>query len=109
MNNQGEIKLADFGLARYHLAHNTKLTKKVVTQWYRAPELFFGERNYSNKIDMWAVGCIMAEILTRTVLFDGQQEKDQMEKIYTRLGPPEESWEECKNLPDYNEMKYFTC
>lgn len=57
MNNRGEIKLADFGLARYHDPHiTTKLTRKVVTIWYRAPELFFGERNYSNKIDMWSVG-----------------------------------------------------
>lgn len=56
MNNKGEIKLADFGLARYYFPHNTKLTRKVVTQWYRAPELFFGERDYSSKIDMWSVG-----------------------------------------------------
>ena len=56
MNNKGEIKIADFGLARYHLPHHTKLTRKVVTFWYRSPELFFGDRAYNNKVDIWAVG-----------------------------------------------------
>lgn len=56
MNSRGEIKIADFGLARYVLPHITKLTKKVVTYWYRAPEIFFGDRNYNYKVDMWAVG-----------------------------------------------------
>lgn len=49
----------------------------------------------------------MAEVLTKKVLFDGMEEKDQMEKIYMKLGPPEETWEECKDLPYYNDMKYF--
>ena len=57
MNNKGEIKITDFGLARYHDPNvNTKLTRKVVTVWYRAPELFFGDRNYNSKIDIWSIG-----------------------------------------------------
>lgn len=56
MNNKGEVKIADFGLARYHYVQNSKLTKDVVTSWYRAPELFYGERAYSSAIDMWSVG-----------------------------------------------------
>lgn len=56
MNNKGQLKIADFGLAKYHYVHNTKLTKDVVTSWYRAPELFYGERLYSNAIDIWSVG-----------------------------------------------------
>lgn len=49
--------------------------------------------------------CIMAELLMRKVLFSGGEEKDQIFLIYSRLGPPEESWEECKSLPHYQEMK----
>ena len=70
INESGEVKLADFGLAK-------KLKKlstvKVVTLWYRAPELLLGVRGYSPKVDVWSVGCLAAELLLRKPLFKEQQ------------------------------------
>ena len=66
INDSGEVKLADFGLAK-------KLKKlstvKVTTMWYRAPELLLGIRGYSPKVDIWSVGCVAAELLLRVPLF----------------------------------------
>lgn len=56
MNDKGFLKIADFGLARYHNGQCPKLTKDVVTVWYRAPEIFYGDRKYTSKIDIWSVG-----------------------------------------------------
>lgn len=67
----GVLKLADFGLARFHGSGENKMTATVVTSWYRAPELLFGARHYSFGIDMWAMGCVMAELVLRTPLFPG--------------------------------------
>jgi cyclin-dependent kinase 7 len=66
----GDMKIADFGLARSH-SSPLKMTHKVVTTWYRAPELLFGANYYAGGVDMWAVGCIFAEIVLRTPLFPG--------------------------------------
>lgn len=61
----GVIKLCDFGLAKHiDPARTRHLTTSVVTRWYRAPELFLGDRSYTDKIDIWSVGCIFAELLT---------------------------------------------
>jgi serine/threonine protein kinase len=70
-NNKGELKLADFGLARTYGVPLTEekaklLTPTVVTLWYRAPELLWGATQYTTAIDMWSVGCIMGELLTGT-------------------------------------------
>ena len=57
MNNKGEVKIADFGLAKVvNPRFGGRLTQRVVTRWYRAPELLLGSRNYTNKIDVWALG-----------------------------------------------------
>lgn len=68
MNNKGEVKIADFGLGRRFRTDYT-YTSKVVTLWYRAPELLLGAKQYSEKIDMWSIGCIMAEFFIGEVLF----------------------------------------
>ena len=60
LNNQGMLKLADFGLAREYTQPAKPMTPVVVTLWYRAPELLLGEKKYGPPIDMWAVGCVMA-------------------------------------------------
>ena len=65
------IKLTDFGLARSY-GSPVKMSSEIVTRWYRAPELFFGCRHYAEGVDMWAVGCIFAEIYLRVPLFQGQ-------------------------------------
>lgn len=66
ITKNGVLKLADFGLARPLMKQNPKYTNRVVTLWYRPPELLLGERNYSPAIDIWGAGCIMAEMWTRS-------------------------------------------
>ncbi|KAA3460591.1 cyclin-dependent kinase G-2-like [Gossypium australe] len=90
LNNQGELKICDFGMARQYGSPLKPYTTKVVTQWYRAPELLLGAKKYSTAVDMWSVGCIMAELLAKEPLFKGTSEIDQLRKIFDTLGVPSE-------------------
>ncbi|OUM65254.1 hypothetical protein PIROE2DRAFT_60173 [Piromyces sp. E2] len=81
MNNKGQIKLADFGLARRFGSSMNRLTPLVVTLWYRAPELLLGEKNYTKAIDMWSIGCIFAELVNKAPLFPGTTEIEQINKV----------------------------
>eukprot|EP01025_Chloroclados_australasicus_P005579 TRINITY_DN11719_c0_g1_i2.p2 TRINITY_DN11719_c0_g1~~TRINITY_DN11719_c0_g1_i2.p2 ORF type:complete len:250 (+),score=14.57 TRINITY_DN11719_c0_g1_i2:180-929(+) len=76
------LKLADFGLGRAASVPTRAYTHEVVTLWYRAPEILLGDRYYSTGVDIWALGCIMAELLTGSPLFLGQSEIDQLLKIF---------------------------
>jgi cell division cycle 2-like protein len=102
MNNRGQIKLADFGLARtYGEPRKGDLTALVVTLWYRAPELLMGATEYDTAIDIWSVGCIFAELIMRKPLFAGKNEIDQLTKIFRLLGQPNEtSWPGFGSLPN---------
>jgi cell division cycle 2-like protein len=100
LNNRGELKICDFGLARQYGRPLKPYTPLVVTLWYRAPELLLGAKEYSTAIDMWSVGCIMAELLAKEPLFNGQNEKEQIDKIFKTVGTPNENiWPGYKNLP----------
>ncbi|KAK9707512.1 hypothetical protein RND81_07G202400 [Saponaria officinalis] len=100
LNNQGELKICDFGLARQYGSPLKPYTHLVVTLWYRAPELLLGAREYSTAIDMWSLGCIMAELLSKEPLFNGKTEFDQLDKIFKILGTPNETiWPGIKKLP----------
>ncbi|KAJ3696894.1 hypothetical protein LUZ61_000599 [Rhynchospora tenuis] len=100
LNNRGELKICDFGLARQYGSPLKPYTPLVVTLWYRAPELLLGAKEYSTAIDMWSVGCIMAELLAKEPLFNGQKETEQIDKIFKTLGTPNEKiWPGYKNLP----------
>jgi len=102
INSQGQLKLADFGLAREFGIPVRSLTPEVVTLWYRSPDLLMGSKNYTTAIDMWSVGCIFAEMITGKPLFAGTSEKDQLLKIFTLLGTPKpESWPGMLKLPHY--------
>lgn len=81
------IKLADFGLAR-ETASSPPYTEYVSTRWYRAPEVLLKSRDYSNPVDMWALGTIMSELVNLRPLFPGQSEIDQVARICDRLGDP---------------------
>ncbi|XP_064608067.1 cyclin-dependent kinase 7-like [Liolophura sinensis] len=106
INKQGILKLGDFGLAKFFGSPNRIYTHQVVTRWYRAPELLFGARNYGTGIDIWAVGCILAELLLRVPFLPGETDLDQLNKIFLALGTPtEEIWPEMKSLPDYIQFK----
>ncbi|KAG9131653.1 hypothetical protein Leryth_009410 [Lithospermum erythrorhizon] len=110
---QGVVKIADFGLARIYQAPLKPLSENgvVVTIWYRAPELLLGAKHYTSAVDMWAVGCIFAELLTLKPLFQGQEVKgtpnpfqlDQLDKIFKVLGHPTvEKWPTLANLPHWH-------
>lgn len=102
INNKGELKLGDFGLARaFGIPVNT-FSSEVVTLWYRAPDVLMGSRNYSTSIDMWSAGCIMAEMFTGKPLFPGSSNEDQLVKIFRLMGTPtERTWPGVSQLPNY--------
>ncbi|KAH0437576.1 hypothetical protein IEQ34_026215 [Dendrobium chrysotoxum] len=104
MNNRGQIKLADFGLARMYgdpPGDEEDMTSLVVTLWYRAPELLLGAERYDTAIDIWSVGCIFAELINIEPLFCGKNETDQVMKIFRLLGQPNEDvWPGYSKLPN---------
>ncbi|KAJ3260838.1 cyclin-dependent protein kinase [Boothiomyces macroporosus] len=120
VTTDGVVKIADLGLARlfqapiYPLYHGDKV---VVTIWYRAPELLLGSRHYTKGIDIWAIGCIYAELLMLKPLFKGDEakmdakktipfQKDQLTKIIDVLGfPTTDRWQEIEYMPEYEKLK----
>ena len=104
LSGDGPLKIADFGLARAYGIPIRQYTQEVVTLWYRAPELLMGEKNYSTPVDIWSIGCIMAEILTSRALFQGKAEINQLFCIFSTLGTPtEEEWPNFKKLDNFKE------
>ncbi|KAG8197837.1 hypothetical protein JTE90_020114 [Oedothorax gibbosus] len=92
VNSNCVLKICDFGLARVAEINSKKhMTLEVVTQYYRAPELLMGARHYTWAVDMWSVGCIFAELLSRRILFQAQSPIQQLELITDLLGTPNES------------------
>lgn len=89
LNASCDLKICDFGLARTSTERNF-MTEYVVTRWYRAPELLLSCEHYTAAIDMWSVGCILAELLGRRPLFPGKDYVDQLKLIVKTLGPPSE-------------------
>jgi serine/threonine protein kinase len=93
IDQQGRLKLADFGLARAFGIPLRTLTHEVVTLWYRSPEILLGSKHYSTAVDMWSLGCIFAEMVNRHPLFPGDSEIDEIFRIFRILGTPnEEIW-----------------
>ncbi|KAL8715070.1 MAG: hypothetical protein Q9220_001027 [cf. Caloplaca sp. 1 TL-2023] len=106
MNNRGQIKIADFGMARYYADPPPKLTQLVVTLWYRGPELLLGADKYGAEVDLWSVGCIFGELLTKEPLLQGKNEVDQLSKIFELCGiPTEETWPSFKRLPNARSLR----
>ena len=105
MNHKGEIKLADFGLARLTLDRQRRYTNPVVTLWYRSPELLLGSSSYTSAIDVWSVGCCFAELLNFSPLFNGSSEAKTLEQIYQKCGSPtEELWPGVSTYKFYNDL-----
>ncbi|KDR83706.1 hypothetical protein GALMADRAFT_205611 [Galerina marginata CBS 339.88] len=107
INSRGELKLADFGLARfYQKRRRADYTNRVITLWYRPPELLFGATVYGPEVDMWSAGCIMLELFTKKPVFQGADEINQLEVIFKILGTPTpERWGDAANLPWYELVK----
>lgn len=102
IDTDGNIKLADFGLARAFNLPVRCYTHEVVTLWYRAPEILLGCKIYSTAVDVWSIGCIFVEMITRTALFPGDSEIDQLFKIFRVMGTPNETiWPKVSYLKDY--------
>lgn len=103
----GQLKLADFGLARIFGSPDRKFTHQVFARWYRAPELLFGAKQYGSGVDVWAAACIFAELLLRRPFLQGSSDIDQLGKIFAAFGTPTPSqWPEMVYLPDYVEYQF---
>ncbi|KAK6474065.1 mitogen-activated protein kinase 12-like, partial [Huso huso] len=88
VNQNCELKILDFGLARHA---ESEMTGYVVTRWYRAPEIILNWMHYTQTVDMWSVGCILAELITGHVLFPGKDYFDQLKLIMKLTGTPHPS------------------
>lgn len=91
LNASCDLKIADFGLARTSTESNNFMTEYVVTRWYRAPELLLSCDTYDSAIDVWSVGCMVAEMLLRRPLLPGKDYIDQLKLIIKTLGTPSSS------------------
>nr|AAF21469.1 cdc2-like protein [Arabidopsis thaliana] len=106
VNNKGVLKLGDFGLANVVTPSNkNQLTSRVVTLWYRAPELLMGSTSYGVSVDLWSVGCVFAEILMGKPILKGRTEIEQLHKIYKLCGSPQDSFWKRTKLPHATSFK----
>ena len=104
VSSTGQLKLADFGLARFFSKRGKPdYTNRVITIWYRSPELLLGETQYGPAVDIWSAACVMIEIFTRHAIFPGDGgEINQLDKIYNVLGTPTRS-----EWPGLVDMSWF--
>lgn len=120
VTSNGAIRVGDLGLARlFYKPLNSLFSgdKVVVTIWYRAPELLLGSRHYTPAVDLWAVGCIFAELLSLRPIFKGEEarmdskktvpfQRNQMMKIFEILGMPrKENWPGLVSMPEYPQLQ----
>ena len=109
ISKSGTLKLADFGLARAYSiqkGQQNRYTNRVVTLWYRPPELLLGERNYGPAIDLWGAGCIMAEMWTRRPIMQGSTEQSQLTLITQLCGSiTPEIWPDVEKLDLYKKIE----
>ncbi|GLT74608.1 hypothetical protein SLA2020_463960 [Shorea laevis] len=98
IDKNGMLKIADFGLANFYSPRNRHpLTSRVVTLWYRAPELLLGAKDYGVGIDLWSAGCLLAEMFTGRPIMPGRNEVEQLHKIFKLCGAPsEEYWKKLR-------------
>ena len=108
INEEGTVKLADFGLAR-EIRARPPFTEYVSTRWYRAPELLLSSTNYNSPIDIFAMGCIIAEMYLRRPLFPGNSESDQLTKLCLVLGTPPSEWQEGYQLAAKKHIDFPKC
>ncbi|ONI12747.1 hypothetical protein PRUPE_4G181100 [Prunus persica] len=100
IDNNGMLKIADFGLASFFDPHqNQPLTSRVVTLWYRPPELLLGATYYGTAVDLWSTGCILAELYSGKPIMPGRTEVEQLHKIFKLCGSPSEDYWRKSKLP----------
>lgn len=109
LDHTARLCVCDFGLARKYGDPIRPYTRPelVITRWYRPPELLLGQTTYTTAVDMWSVGCIFAEMLTRQPLFPGKTDLDQLSLIFKALGTPtEETWPGWTSLPGAERLPF---
>uniref|UniRef100_A0A0D9V106 [RNA-polymerase]-subunit kinase n=1 Tax=Leersia perrieri TaxID=77586 RepID=A0A0D9V106_9ORYZ len=100
LDNNGILKIADFGLATcFDPRRKRPMTSRVVTLWYRPPELLLGATDYSVGVDLWSAGCILAELLHGKPIMPGRTEVEQLHKIFKLCGSPSEEYWKKSKLP----------
>ncbi|CAH8284154.1 unnamed protein product [Eruca vesicaria subsp. sativa] len=93
LDRNNNLKIADFGLSTFYRGQRKQpLTSRVVTLWYRPPELLLGSTDYGVTADLWSTGCILAELFTGKPLLPGRTEVEQMHKIFKLCGSPSEEY-----------------
>lgn len=107
INERGELKLADFGLARAKSVPTKTYSNEVVTLWYRPPDVLLGSSEYSTQIDMWGVGCIFYEMAAGRPLFPGSTVEDELHLIFRLLGTPtEENWPGISSIEEFKSYSF---
>ncbi|XP_010250585.1 PREDICTED: probable serine/threonine-protein kinase At1g54610 isoform X1 [Nelumbo nucifera] len=106
LDNEGILKIADFGLASfYDPDHKRPMTSRVVTLWYRPPELLLGGTYYGVGVDLWSAGCILAELLAGKPIMPGRTEVEQLHKIFKLCGTPSQEYLKKAKLPHADFLK----
>lgn len=112
VNNNCDVKICDLGLSRLDTSCKTgeisNLTEYVATRWYRAPEIMLSACNYSKSMDLWSVGCILAELLTGHALFPGKDYCDQLLLIFQILGNPINYVDDYASIKSRRARKYIS-
>ncbi|CAN4114217.1 unnamed protein product [Withania somnifera] len=111
IDKNGMLKIADFGLANFYQTKTKRpLTSRVVTLWYRAPELLLGSTDYSVGIDLWSAGCLLAEMFVGRPILPGRNEIEQLHKIFKLCGSPtEEYWKKVKPPTTFRPPQHKPC
>eukprot|EP00798_Chlamydomonas_sp_ICE-L_P030379 gene30379-35387_t len=103
------LKVADLGMGRAFTIPVKSYTHEITTIWYRAPEVLLGTTHYTTPVDMWGIGCIFAELVGQTALFPGNCEVQQLLKIFTLFGTPnEDTWPGVTKLRDWHIWPQWT-
>lgn len=102
IGRDGSVKLTDFGLSRIYGSPERRYTNQVFARWYRPPELLYGSTCYGPGVDVWALGCVFAELLLRKPWFVGESDVEVLSKIFSALGTPKDKdWAGLKCLPGF--------
>lgn len=110
VSEDGILKIADFGLATHFDPDNPRpMTSQVITLWYRPPELMLGATHYSVGVDLWSVGCVLAELLLGEPIFPGRTEVEQLHKVFKLCGTPADDYWEKLKLPHHTFKPYERC
>lgn len=111
ISSKGVLKITDFGLARQMKNINPKVespnyTNRVITLWYRPPEILLGSTDYGREIDIWGIGCLLLELFTRHAVFQGINEVDQLWKVYDIMGTiTTTTWPDAVKMPWFEMLR----